>query len=185
MCGAPHESAHFVSRARRNSPAPPRAGPGLSEYQASLDRLRDLGFDGDAELLERSLPVPHVARPTGSSWAAATSEPQMSPSELITFDKFVALLSARSDDSMLGLTKLALNRAHTHVRAGGRTSPQNELSNLSRSSEAAKLSESLKAESERVEAEKMKVMSRRIIVTLEREGTESTIVMMRSRSCSR
>ena len=91
-----------------------RAGPDVSEYQATLDRLRDLGFDGDAELLERSLPVPHAERPPGSSWAAATPEPQMSPAELLAFDKFVEVLASRHDDAMLGLLRLAARRARHH-----------------------------------------------------------------------
>lgn len=164
---APREP-HFASRARRMR-SDARAGPDVSEYQATLDRLRDLGFDGDAELLERSLPVPHAERPPGSSWAAATPEPQMSPAELLAFDKFVEVLASRHDDAMLGLTKLALNRAHALVKAGGRAAPRDgePLANLVRSSEAVTF------EGERVAAERMRMLGERLAVEQAHAGLQA------------
>ena len=124
----------MLPRARRRGTAVPRAA--LSEYQDSLDRLRDLGgFDDDADLLELSLPS-SAGGALHAGAAAATPEPAISPTELAVFERFVELLSSRQEVNMLRLAKQALNRAHTCATAGGEPwSSTADFANLARSSE--------------------------------------------------
>ena len=132
---------------RRRSPTLPRAA--LSEYQDSLDRLRDLGgFDDDAALLEQSLP-------SGSTRALNVApEPAISPVELAVFERFVELLSSRQESTMLKLAKQALHRASTYATESSSSSTA-DFANLARSSESTSFA------SKRVAAERMQLLADR------------------------